>query len=120
MVWWLAGLTAIRPDEIPLSSVSLAKDYSSWQLKGTVTNNSKFNLGSIKFLVTVQDCPASQVCKIIGQETIDTMSEDYPPKPLVPPGQVRLFKTYAMKFVNMPLASNFQWDYKITEIRAAF
>jgi hypothetical protein len=118
------AVTSIRPDDLVLSGVSLIPQsygLNDWQLKGTIANNSKLNLGSIRFLVTVQECTPNQVCKIIGQETASTMSDNgYSPKPLVPAGQVRLFNTYAIKFANMPVVSNPRWEYKITEIRAAF
>ena len=110
--------TSIPLDQIPLSDVSLIKSDFSWTLKGTVTNNSKYDLGSVRFLVTIQDCPPSQTCRIVGQEDATTMSSDSFKKLLVPSGQVRLFKTYGMKFENMPPMANPRWDYRVTEIRA--
>jgi len=116
----LWATTAISPQELALTDVSLTKDeFQSWQLKGTVTNNSKITLGSISFLVTIKDCPRTDDCKIIGQENTSTMSEDFGRKPLVPAGQVRLFRTYGMKFANMPPAGNPRWEYEVIRIRAA-
>lgn len=70
------AVTSIRADELSLSGVSLVKEPSGgWTLQGTLTNNSKFNLARLEFLVTMQDC--RQSCKIIGQETISTASADY-------------------------------------------
>jgi hypothetical protein len=114
------AVASIRPDDLVLSGVSLIPEpwgMSEWELKGTVTNNSQFNLGSIEFVVTIKDCSLNQACKIIGQERAFTMNDK---GPLVPAGQVRLFSTFAIKFANMPAVSNPLFDYKITEIRAAF
>jgi hypothetical protein len=105
---------------LALTDVSLTKDgFNGWQLKGTITNNSKIALRSISFLITIKDCPRTDDCKIIGQENTSTMSEDFGRTPLVPAGQVRLFRTYSMKFANMPPASNPRWEYKVAQIRAA-
>jgi hypothetical protein len=70
------ALTSIKQDDIALTGVSLVQNGTSWQLKGTVTNNSKFDPSKIKFLITVQDC-AVQPCQTIGQETVHTSSESY-------------------------------------------
>ena len=115
------ALTSIKPSDISLTGVSLAQNGSYWQLKGTITNNSKFNLGFIRFLVTMQDCP-DQSCKIIGQEDTRTADSRYSSTvqtTLVPAGQVRLFGTDSMDFKNLPPATKLRWDYKITQIRAA-
>jgi hypothetical protein len=114
--------TAIQADEVSLRDVTLSRGGGgSWTLKGAVSNNSKFNLGSISFLVTVRDCPGpDNTCQIIGQETTRTASGDFlDEKPLVPAGQLRLFQTYAMGFKNMPSAKSSRWEYKVTEVRAA-
>jgi len=112
------AVASIRPDELVFSGVSLTPEpwgMSEWELKGTITNNSQFNLGSIEFVVTIKDCTLNQACKIIGQERAFTMSDK---RALVPAGQVRLFNTFAIKFANMPAVSNPPFEYKITETRA--
>jgi len=118
-----AATTAISLDDIPLSDVSLTKEGSSWTLKGTVTNNSKFDLAAIRFLVTIRDCPPNEACKTVGQESTVTRGDSYSisdrDRTVVPAGQVRLFQTYLMEFKNMPPAKSPKWEYKITEIRAA-
>ena len=59
-----------------------------WVLSGTVTNNSKFDLGSMKFLVTIRDCPINKTdCIIIGEDSATVYVG-------VPAGQARLFKSY--------------------------
>jgi membrane protein implicated in regulation of membrane protease activity len=109
--------SAIKTDEISLKDVSLKKGSLYWTLKGVVSNNSQFDLGSIMFLVTIQDCSNGGNCRIIGQETAKT-SVGFSDKPLVPAGQLRSFETYSMEFKNMPPAANPTWEYKVTEIRA--
>jgi hypothetical protein len=86
--------TAIRPEDLSLTDVSLNRsEYRGWVLKGTVTNNSKFGLDKIEFLVTIKSCSANQVCKIIGQEQASAYGDvlDSKRPPLVPAGQVRQF-----------------------------
>ena len=117
------AVTAIRADDLSLADVTLKKEGAWWYLKGAITNNSKYALGKIGFLVTIQDCTQPQNCKVVGQETASTNSGSYSSNdrtPIVPAGQVRLFSTYAMEFKNMPPASNPGWSYKITEIRATW
>jgi hypothetical protein len=103
---------SIKPNDISLAGVSLVHLGSAWQLKGTITNNSKFSLDSIQFQVTIQDC-VGQSCKIIAQEDTQTEGAN------IPAGQVRLFNTYSMEFKNMPPPNKALWDYKIIQIRAA-
>jgi hypothetical protein len=117
------AVTAIRADDLLLTDVTLKKEGQFWYLKGAITNNSKYALGKIGFLVTIQDCPQPQNCKVVGQEQAKTNSgsySSYDRTPIVPAGQVRLFSTYAMEFKNMPATTNSQWAYKITEIRATW
>jgi hypothetical protein len=117
------AVTAIHAEDLLLADVALKKEGAWWYLKGAITNNSKYALGKIGFLVTIQDCPQPQNCKVVGQEAASTNSGSYSYNdrtPIVPAGQVRLFSTYALEFKNMPAASNPQWSYKITEIRATW
>jgi len=115
--------TSIRPDEISLTEVALTKEQfgSWWVLTGTVTNNSKFDLASIQFSITMKDCVTSQNCRTVGQETTSTRNDDsWRTKLLVPSGQVRLFSTRGMDFKGMPPVTNLRWEYKVTKIRASF
>jgi hypothetical protein len=117
------AVTAIQAEDLSLADVTLKKEGAWWCLKGAITNNSKYALGKIRFLVTIQDCPQPQNCKVVGQEAASTNSGSYSYNdrtPIVPASQVRLFSTYAMAFKNMPATSNPQWSYKITEIRATW
>jgi membrane protein implicated in regulation of membrane protease activity len=113
------AVTAIQAQDLLLADVTLKKEGAWWYLKGAITNT-KYALGKIGFLVTIQDCPQPQNCKVVGQEAASTNSGSYSYNDrtsIVPAGQVRLFSSYAMEFKNMPAASNPQWNYKITEIR---
>ena len=106
-----AALSAISATDIALADVQLKKESSWWVLKGNVTNNSKYTLGSLGFIVRIEDCPPQKGCITIGQESVlATVS--------VPPGQMRAFSSRAMDFKGMPAASNPRWRYEITEIRA--
>jgi hypothetical protein len=118
------ALNSIRADELKFSNVFLDQSGPSWTLRGDVTNNSKYGLRWVQFLVTIQDCPPTRGCVTIGQETILTKaSEDLGQGynlPLVPAGQKRLFESYPMRFANTPRTNNIRWDYKITQIRSVY
>jgi hypothetical protein len=114
--------TSIRLEDLALSNITLSKNPygGNWTMKGMIENNSKFDLGLIRFVVTIQDCP--QQCRTIGEERVTTMngSFSFDRKPLVPAGQTRLFETYGMKFENLPPATASKWNYKVIEIQAVF
>jgi hypothetical protein len=89
------SVTAIKPGDLDLTDVSLTKQSNGeWVLKGTIVNDSEFDLASINFLVTDQDCPEQQGCKTIGQERTVTNTS------IVPSHQVRLFNTYPIRFLD--------------------
>ena len=106
-----AALSAITTTDIALDNVQLKKESSWWVLKGNVTNNSKYHLGSLGFRVRIEDCPPQKGCITIGEERVRAIVS-------VPPGQMRAFSSYSMEFKGMPAASRSRWDYEITEIRA--
>src|SRR5262249_2646719 len=106
-----AALSAISTTDIALDDVQLKKESSWWVLKGNVTNNSKYHLGSLGFIVRIEDCPPQKGCITIGQERVRAIVS-------VPPGQMRAFSSYAIDFKGMPAASSPRWRYEITEIRA--
>jgi hypothetical protein len=64
-----AALSAISTTDIALDNVQLMKESSRWVLKGNVTNNSKYRLGSLGFMVRIEDCPPQKGCITIGQES---------------------------------------------------
>jgi hypothetical protein len=106
-----AALTAISASELALSGVELTKQQSWWILKGNVVNNSKYSLGSIAFLVRIEDCPAQKNCVTVGEEVTRAAVS-------VPPGQMRSFTSNALAFKGMPIVANPRWHYEIREIRA--
>ena len=111
--------SAIAPSDLVLDKVQLKKDVASWTLTGNVTNNSKYHLGSLGFMVLIEDCPDWAVvdhvpkkeCITIGQETARANVS-------VPPGQMRVFLADSIYFKGMPATKNPRWRYEITEIRA--
>jgi hypothetical protein len=105
------ALSAISTTDIALDNVQLMKESSRWVLKGNVTNNSKYRLGSLGFIVRIEDCPPQKECITIGQESVRAFVS-------VPPGQMRAFSSYAIDFKGMPAAKTPRWRYEITEIRA--
>lgn len=111
--------TAIRPDELSLTGVSLTNYDTGWLLKGNISNNSKYDLLHLDLLVTIKNCATEQGCKIIGQQTIRPWDVFHPEKALVPAGQMREFSVGGIRFENMPSVSNPIKEYKIIQARAA-
>jgi hypothetical protein len=111
--------TAIRPDELSLTGVSLTNYDTGWLLKGNISNSSKYDLLRLDLLVTIKSCATAQGCKIIGQQTIRPEDIFHPEKALVPAGQMREFSVGGIRFENMPSVSNLIKEYKITQTRAA-
>jgi hypothetical protein len=127
-----AARSVITLRDLALDTVQFKKEQgSSWTLTGNVTNNSKYHLGSLGFIVRVEDCPdddwavgkypgdpsvqadhIQKGCITIGEAT--TRADVY-----VPPGQMRAFSSHAIYFEGMPKTSVPRWGYQITEIRAA-
>jgi hypothetical protein len=99
--------TAIKLDELSVRDVTLVGMVfypGRFLLHGTVTNNSKYPLKSIRLEITITDCPsptlsdasgAANACKIIGQRSIGTDID-------VPPNQTRAFETKPLVFDNIP------------------
>jgi hypothetical protein len=105
------ALTSINVRDLSFSDVQLAKS-PRWTLKGNVVNNSKYDLGSLTFLVKMEDCPPQKPCITIGQESARISVS-------VPPGQMRAFSSSSLRFEGMPAAVNLGWSYEITQVRAS-
>jgi hypothetical protein len=121
-----AVLTAIKPDEIALSSVRYneVRTYDrqkllGWTLDGTVNNNSPDRvLENLKFEVTVRD-GTEPSARIIGQETVGLCKDVFPENHIaVPPGQARAFHSCQLELKNLPPARAPVWTYRIIEIQA--
>jgi hypothetical protein len=118
-----AALSAIAPSDIALDQVQLKKEAGSWTLTGNVTNNSKYSLSSLGFMVWVEDCPEWAVVDHVRKECITVGQEIARAYVSVPPGQMRAFSSSAISFKGMPryivpTTTNPRWRYEITEIRA--
>jgi hypothetical protein len=75
-----AAQSALSRTDITLDDVQLKKESSWWVLKGSVTNNSKYRLGSLGFIVRIEDCPPQKGYITIGQESVRAIVS-------VPPGR---------------------------------
>jgi hypothetical protein len=101
--------TLLKPDELLFTNATLKRAYSDsdeWSLSGTVTNRGSYELSSVGFNVTMQDCPSE--CVTIGESgAIARVS--------VPPGQARAF-TASATFYALPQAAVPRWHYTIKTI----
>ena len=98
--------TAIKLDELSVRDVTLIGIVfypGHFLLRGTVTNNSKYPVKSIRFEITITDCQnttfsntsdAAKACRTIGQRSIVTDID-------VPPDQTRVFETKPLVLDNM-------------------
>jgi hypothetical protein len=104
----------IKAPDLSLQKVSLnnRKFAPYWTLERTVANNSEHPLSSLRFTITMKDCPPTKGCSIIGQESVDATTN-------VPAGQVRAFSSRILEFNNMPAATNPRWEYELIEIRSS-
>jgi hypothetical protein len=102
--------TEIKAQDLELSDIALRRpsyavadggSLDEWLLTGTITNNSKYPLGSLIFEVTVHDCPlqktgsSSANCRTVGQQSVEVSAA-------VPARQTRAFSSYALRFAGMP------------------
>jgi hypothetical protein len=120
--------TAITINDLSFSNVALNHVLDMpmrWALEGNVANNSKHELKSIVFQVTLRDCEkvgSIDTCNIVGQENIQAIDLK------VPPGQTRAFKSSTFEFRNLPkhvgtctsnpCPSTRQFNWVVYEIRA--
>jgi hypothetical protein len=104
----VAARSAIALRDLALDEVRLKKG-SPWTLTWNVTNNSKYDLGSLGFRVWVEACPVPgdwatpppgvppgpEKCITVGEVTVRANVS-------VPPGQMRAFSSSAVVFEGMP------------------
>lgn len=101
----------IQPSDVELSGMTLTwPTYGTAHMKGTIKNNSAYEIKSIEFRVTISDCPKPLNCVTIGEDT----SSDYV---TVPSGQARALDT-TIHFDDVPQATNWSWYVSITKIQA--
>ena len=109
------ALTAIKVSDLRLDDVKLKKvsyGLSDYILEGTIINNSGYSLGRMWFEVTLTDCQ-NENCRVVGQTTVSASM-------IVPPGQVRAFSSFALRFDNLPPVNGSRtWVYKVISLRTA-
>ena len=93
----IAASTRIRPGELHLASVTpVMINSGAYELRGLVTNTSKFVLSGMQFRVSLRNCVNIPSCSVLGErETFVSLA--------VPPGQTRPFKASPMAFPSLPL-----------------
>ena len=80
----------------------LAADY---EIAGNIKNNATMPLGQFSIHATASDCPTSDTCVVIGDNTANCVLS-------VPSQQMRAFDS-TIEWVNLPTATHFQWNYEI-------
>ncbi len=98
--------------QIPVSNLSIRDTKLSkgsfgaeWILSGVVVNNhEKHTLESVRFKVTMKDCPMAAECLIIGEDWGRSSVT-------VPPRQARAFEA-KVHFQNLPPATKPTWGYE--------
>lgn len=103
----------VRADQLEFTDMRLGpSDYGSYTLTGRVRNNSAYTVFEVKARVHVLDCNDQSHCDVVGDEDVWDMA------PLVPPGEVRDINTTVYFGNGTQVRGQFEWNYKITEIRA--
>ena len=104
----------VKANEVELSDLRLDRPQygSSYQLTGRVRNRSeRFEIGSLRLRVVLQDCLGANDCSIVG----DTIAWVFVS---VPPGQTRAIDD-SVHFSDVPpFRGNFAWRYELAEIEA--
>jgi hypothetical protein len=128
-----AARSAIALRDLALDKVQLKKEHGPlWTLTGNVTNNSKYSLSSLRFIVRIEDCPQKMDDWVtdpkgtapkdpkgtVPKECITIGEAPTRVEVSVPPGQMRAFSSPKIYLEGMPTTSNPRWGYEITEIQA--
>jgi hypothetical protein len=101
----------ISQSQLELHDVALRKSYGSWEVVGTVKNNSAHTLTGFTLQITVRDCPENSDCIVIGEDNVKIWLLT------VPPSQLRTFEGFAL-LSNMPTPKKLVWNYKLVETTA--
>jgi hypothetical protein len=106
-----ASKRLVRFDQLDFTDMRLGLgDYAS-KLTGRVKNNSKYTVFEVRASIRALDCDQNEKCEVIGEEEQDIV-------PVVPPGQVRDVDKSIYFSGNTKPRGKFQWNYRITEVRA--
>lgn len=101
----------ISPSQVELHDVVLRQSLGSWEVVGTVKNNSPHTLTGFTLKITVRDCPESSDCIVIGEDDVKIWLLT------VPPSQLRTFQGFA-SLSNMPTPKKPAWNYRLVETTA--
>lgn len=102
----------VRTDQLDLTDMRLSPDGSDYKLMGRVKNNSTHEVFIVTADIRVLDCDQDNKCDVIGEE-----QEDILPGSL-PAGQVRDIDETIYFSGNTKPRGRFEWNYRITEVRA--
>lgn len=102
----------VTPAQVELADLRLGNSYgSSWTLTGNATNRSSHTITALEIQATIQNCPASKPCVVIGQTKVNEYVN-------IPPGQMRALNGYA-SFPDLPPLDGWTWNYLVTSVAAA-
>jgi hypothetical protein len=102
----------VRTDQLDFADMRLSPDGSDYKLMGRVKNNSTHEVFIVTADIRVLDCDQDNKCDVIGEE-----QEDILPGSL-PAGQVRDIDETVYFSGNTKPRGRFEWNYRITEVRA--
>jgi hypothetical protein len=100
--------TLILPSQIELHDVILRHPLGSWEVVGSVKNDSPYTLTGFTLEITVRDCPEGSDCIVIGEDNVKIWLLT------VPPSQLRTFQGFA-SLSNMPTPKKPTWNYKLVD-----
>ena len=101
----------ISVSQLEIQGISLRNSHGSWEVAGTVRNNSTHTLTAMKLKVTVRDCVDESNCVVIGEDSVDIWSVT------VPPSQLRAFNG-SVFLSNMPTPKKLVGNYQLVQTTA--
>jgi len=103
----------VRADELFFSDMRLGPESfgSGYKHGGRVKNDSRYTVFEIRARIQLLDCDGTSHCDIVGDEEQILL-------PVIPPGQVRDIDQSVYFTSGTQVRGNFQWNYRITQVRA--
>jgi hypothetical protein len=101
----------VSSSDVDFQNLVLGNQYGSWNIKGLVKNNSRYQIEQIKLMISVLNCDGDgKNCVIVGSDDNVTGYLD------IPPGQARALDAF-VTLSNLPKLTNWHWNYRVSYIQ---
>jgi len=99
----------ISVSDLEIVDLTLQQANSSWELSGTVENNSSLTLTRLRILVEVESCGPDGACSPHGRDVVSV----YESIPAGTRGEISEF----VDFGDIPERDDWTWNYRVVEVR---